>query len=177
MSGSQNITAGSERKPKAIYKHVVAGDAERWVFRRSPAFDALVVGMFMVAGMFFFLIPLFFLKPGVAEIWLLIVSVFPFGLSFWPFPWPTDFIVLKVYPDGRVGFNRRPICAAGSVRAVFITTLRARLADWEVYLQLNDGNFVRVPPPYFGDFELREHTRPLGEELANALKVELKESP
>lgn len=176
MSSFQNVTAGSERKSKAIYKHMVAGDAQRWVFRRSLALDVLVVGMFMVAGIFF-LIPLSFLKPGVAEIWLVIVSVFPFGLSFWPFPWPTDFIVLKVYPDGRVSFNRRQICAAGSVRAVFITTMRARLADWGVYLQLDDGNFVRVPPPYFGDFELREHTRPLGEELAKALKVELKESP
>jgi hypothetical protein len=175
MSGSQKITAGSERKPKAIYKHVVAGDAERWVFRRSAAFDALVVGMFMVAGIFFFLIPLTFLKPGLAEIWLVIVSVIPFGLSSWPFPWPSDFIVLKVYPDGRVGFNRRQLCAAGSVRAVFIATVRP-LADWEVYLHLDDGTFVRVPPPYLGDFELREQACPLGEELAKALKVELKES-
>ncbi len=176
MNGSQNVTAGSERRPKGIYKHVVAADGERWLFRRSPAFIAIMVAVFMAAGIFLALIPLSFLKPGVAEIWLVIVSVFPFGLNFWPFPWPTDSIVLKVDRGGRVCFGGRQLCAAGTVRSVFITTKRARLADWQTYLRLEDGTFVCIPPPYLGDFELGEYARPLGEELARALGVGLIES-
>jgi len=176
MNRSQNVTTVSERRPKGIYKHVIAAGAERWVFRRSTAFIAIMLGVFMAAGIFLALIPLSFLKPGVAEIWLVIVSVFPFGLNFWLFPWPTDSIVLEVDRGGRVCFGGRQLCAAGTVRSVFITTKRAKVADWQTYLRLEDGTFVCIPPPYLGDFELGESACPLGEELAKALGVELKES-
>jgi hypothetical protein len=101
--------------------------------------------------------------------------MFLYGLSIPTWPWSIDSIVLKVERDGRVRFGRRQLCAAGSVRAVFITTLKPKIRDWQTYLKLDEETFVPVPPPYLGDYELGEDVRSLGEELAKALGVEVKE--
>jgi hypothetical protein len=179
MNGSQNVTAGSERRPKAVYKHAIAADGERWVFRRSTAFIAIMFGVAFTGAVILGTWILFLcVESGISTVWLWVVFVLldmlAYGLNF--LPWPTGSITLKVGRDGRVCFGRRELCPAGTVRAVFVTTMRAKVADWQTFLELDGGTFVSVPPPYFGDFELGEHARPLGEELAKALGVDVKES-
>jgi len=168
--------ANSEPRRKGIYKHLVVADGERWVFRRSPAFLAIMFGVLMTAGLL--VVPwvlLFFMSQGISEIWFLVVfallDILGYALSFLPWPWSTNSIVER---DGRVRFGRRQLCAPGSVRAVFVTTLRPEMAGWQTYLQLGEDTFVSVPPPYFGDYELGEDAHPLGEELGKALGVQVK---
>jgi hypothetical protein len=188
MAGSQNIPVNSQPGAKSIFKHLVTAEGELWVFRRSPAFIAIMFAVFIACFATLGAVAIFLLiRAGISEAWLgpiiFLLMIFPWELFLFPlttgrngdWPWPASSTTLKADRGGGVRFGKRQVCPAGSVQAVWITTARPKVADWQTYLELDGGNFVSVPPHYFGDFELGEHARPLGEELANALGVELKE--
>jgi len=166
-----------ERQPNrnAIYKHVVTAEGEHWKFRRSPAFMAIMFVLFLLGVVISIVLVTHLLGSLVEErvmFAILLLALFPVDLlviSWDTGLWPRSSITLGVDRAGRVCFGKRELCPAGTVRAVCIATRRRKLADWQVYLELEGGNDVLVPPAYFGDFELGEHARPLGEELANAL--------
>jgi hypothetical protein len=175
-----------ESKRKAIYKHLVTPGGECWEFRRSPAFMAIISVLFLTCILMLgFLAVTVLEEAGVGERWVyplaILLAWFPFELVFlpwdtWFWPWPNCSTTLTVECGGRVCFGKRELCPAGTVQAVCIACKRRRVTDWQAYLELAGGDSVGVPPPYFGDFELGEHARPLGEELAKALGVPLTES-
>jgi hypothetical protein len=170
-----------EREPNlnAIYKHLATPGGEHWKFRRSTAFLIIVWLLFIACILVLGMLAIQLLaKHGVSDKWVWPLFFISFWLEFVVALWPrtTGSTTLTVNRTGRVCFGKRELCPAGTVRAVCIAMRRRKVADWQVYLELEGGNDVLVPPAYLGDFELGEHARPLGEELANALGVPVTES-
>ena len=92
--------------------------------------------------------------------------------------WRTRRTPLNVEFGGRVSYGERELCAAGTVRAVrIVESVGGEPGDSEVVLEVAGGKMVSIPSRYFGGFKSREHARPFATKLAQALEVQVLESP
>jgi len=132
--------------------------------------------VFLLGNAIFICLAFSFIEDSSGVVWVrLLLLLLAMSLEVLVY-WAADLrsIPLTVSPDGQVCFGKRELCGPRTVRGVQIMCRRGKATDCEVYLELNEGKRVLVPPHYFGDFELREEARPLAEQLAEALGVKVR---
>jgi hypothetical protein len=163
--------------------YAVKREADRWLFVPSPTFAHLMIGAFGAGSAFIvYLSALFFFpRTDVASTHLLLgaILLLAAGLSasMGICAWRTRHTPLNIEFGGRVSYDGRELCSAGTVRAVRIgPSHRGEVGDCEVYLELTGGKLVSIPSQYFGRFKAREHARPFAADLAEALGVQITES-
>jgi len=92
--------------------------------------------------------------------------------------WRTRSTPLSIETGGRVSYGERELCAAGTVRAVrIVESVGGEPGDSEVVLEVAGGKMVSIPSRYFASFKSRKHARPFAAKLAQALEVQVLESP
>jgi len=159
--------------------YVVKREADRYVFVPSPLFGSLMAGGFGAGSAFLiYLSTMFFRRRDTAFFGAicLLVAALPACLGIRA--WRTRCTPLSIERGGRVTYGEREICAAGTVRAVRIAPSRVGEAnDCEVCLELNAGILVLIPSQYFAYFRTAAQARPFATELADALRVQVVESP
>jgi hypothetical protein len=90
--------------------------------------------------------------------------------------WRLRRIPLTIEHGGRVIYDDKELCPAGSVRAVQILADPQGSGECKVVLEQIDGRRVDLDGPYFGVVAQRETACVLAEELAKALKVTVVEA-
>jgi hypothetical protein len=90
--------------------------------------------------------------------------------------WRLRRIPLTIEHSGRVSYDDKELCPAGSVRTVQILSDPQGSGECKVVLEQIDGRRVDLDGPYFGAVAQREAANVLAEELAKALKVTVVEA-
>ena len=92
--------------------------------------------------------------------------------------WRTRRTPLSIETGGRLSYSERELCAARTVRVVrIVESVGGEPGDSEVVLEVARGKMVSIPSRYFASFKSREHARPFAAKLAQALEVQVLESP
>jgi hypothetical protein len=153
-------------------RYVVTREGERWVFRPDPLLVGLLVGVFTGGSAFLVTLAIVYAGMWFVSLILLLLAGLLAGGALWA--WWTRHTPLTVESGGRVCYDGRELCAAGSVRAVGIAEARTgEVGDCEVYLELEGGKRVSLsrPSPYFVVPKPRGQARAFAGQLARLLGV------
>ena len=156
-------------------------NGDRWECRPTGVMTQFGFLLFFVAGAFtYYLSGFFLLNSGIDPIGLgfggllfLFASVATWqGFRFWRL----RRVPLTIETTGRVSYNDKELCPAGSVRSLqIVPDLREGHGDCKILLELNDSRRVDLEGPYFDSVATREDARLLAGEMAKVLHVEVVE--
>jgi len=98
------------------------------------------------------------------------------ALSFWHTKraWQTRSTPLTVQSNGRVSYGEKEVCPVDRVRTVRVMPDPGSEADgYTIRLELVDGELMKLPGVFFGDWSDQHSAHFFADELAKALKVEI----
>lgn len=101
------------------------------------------------------------------------------GLAIWQAAraWRLRAVPLTVDSSGRVSYGENEVCAVESVRKVRVMPDPGSERDgYTVRLELMDGQLMKLPGFFFGDWSDRKSAHVFADELGKALKVEISDS-
>ena len=159
---------------------VTQGDG-RWEFRPSSTRGETIPIIFATVGAGCLLGAVLFWLTGIG--FIRVAFCIPLAgvaaLSVWHTnrAWQTRTIPLIVQSNGRVSYGDKEVCAVDRVRTVRVMPDPDSETDsYTIRLELADGQLIKLPGFFFGDWSDQQSARLFADELAKALQVVVSQS-
>ena len=162
----------------ACTQFVITRADEQWEFRPSLLRGETMPLIFAAVGAGCLLGAIMFWQTGngFIQVAFCIPLVGVAALSVWHTTraWQTRTTPLCVESSGRVSYGERELCTVDRVRTVRVMPDPGSERDgYTIRLELVDGQLMKLPGFFFGDWSNQASARLFADEFAKALKVEV----
>jgi hypothetical protein len=178
QTGASRTASPMTSQQMAYAQFVVTQADGQWEFRPSSVRGETIPTIFVTVGAGCLLGAVLFWITGIA--FIRVAFCIPLAgvavVSVWHTTraWRTRTTPLTVPSNGRMSYGEKEVCAVERVRTVRVMPDPGSETDgYTIRLELADGQLVKLPGLFFGDWSDQQSARFFADELAKALKVEV----